>query len=118
MADQDPTTPTPEGIDDGSTQPQVATIAQYIKDMSVENPNAPAVYQWNEQPQIDLQFNIGAQPVNDEIWLPSVADINLSVRVLLVSGVNVNQKIESYDYRKFSTEVKDAKVGESSSSKP
>jgi hypothetical protein len=63
-------------------------------------------------------FVLEQQRVNDEIWLPSVADINLSVRVLLVSGVNVNQKIESYDYRKFSTEVKDAKVGESSSSKP
>ena len=63
-------------------------------------------------------FVLEQQRVNDEIWLPSVADINLSVRVLLVSGVNVNQKIESYDYRKFSNEVKDAKVGESSSSKP
>lgn len=58
------------------------------------------------------------QRVNDEIWLPSVADINLSVRVLLVSGVNVNQKIESYDYRKFTTEVKDAKVCETSSPQP
>jgi hypothetical protein len=30
----------------------------------------------------------------------------------------VNQKIESYDYRKFATEVKDAKVGESPSTQP
>jgi hypothetical protein len=59
-------------------------------------------------------FVLEQQRVNDEIWLPSVADINLSVRVLLVSGVNVNQRIESSDYRKFSTEVKDAKVGETS----
>ena len=63
-------------------------------------------------------FVLEQQRVNDEIWLPSVADINLSVRVLLVSGVNVNQKIESYDYRKFATEVKDAKVGESSIPQP
>ena len=63
-------------------------------------------------------FVLEQQRVNDEIWLPSVADVNLSVRVLLVSGVNVNQKIESYDYRKFATEVKDAKVGESPNPQP
>jgi hypothetical protein len=63
-------------------------------------------------------FVLEQERVNDEIWLPSVADINLSVRVLLVSGVNVNQRIESYDYRKFTTEVKDAKVGDTSSPQP
>jgi hypothetical protein len=63
-------------------------------------------------------FVLEQQRVNDEIWLPSVADINLSVRVLLVKGIDVNQRIESYDYRKFKTEVKDAKVGESTSTQP
>ena len=47
--------------------PAAGIITQYVKDMSVENPNAPAVYQWQEQPQIDLQFNIGAEKVNDEV---------------------------------------------------
>ena len=47
--------------------PAAGIITQYVKDMSVENPNAPDVYQWQEQPQVDLQFNIGATPVNDEI---------------------------------------------------
>lgn len=55
-------------------------------------------------------FTLEQERVNDEIWLPSMADINLSVRVLLVGGVNVNQVIRSYDYRKFVTEIKDAKV--------
>ena len=41
--------------------PQVGVIAQYVKDLSFENPNAPAVYQWQGQPQMDVQFNIGAQ---------------------------------------------------------
>ena len=58
-------------------------------------------------------FTLEQERVNDEIWLPSVADINLSVRVLLVKGINVNQQIRSYDYRRFETEVKDAKVGDS-----
>ena len=63
-------------------------------------------------------FVLEQQRINDEIWLPSIADINLSVRVLLVKGIDVNQRIESYDYRKFTTEVKDAKVGEPPSTQP
>jgi hypothetical protein len=58
-------------------------------------------------------FTLEQQRVNDEIWLPSTADINLSVRVLLVKGVNINQVVKSYDYRKFATEVKDASVDSS-----
>lgn len=54
----------PNGADN---QPSAGIITQYIKDLSVENPNSPAVYQWQEQPNIDLQFNIGANKVNDEI---------------------------------------------------
>ncbi len=55
-------------------------------------------------------FTLEQERVNDEIWLPSTADINLSVRLFLVKGIDLNQIIRSYDYRKFSTEVKDAKV--------
>lgn len=55
-------------------------------------------------------FTLEQDRINNEIWLPTLADINLSVRVLLVGGVNVNQEIKSYDYQKFKTEVLDAKV--------
>ena len=47
--------------------PQVGVIAQYVKDMSFENPNAPAVYQWQGQPTMDVQFNIGAQVVGADV---------------------------------------------------
>lgn len=57
-------------------------------------------------------FTLKQERVGDEIWLPSVADINLSIRVLLFKGINVNKKIESFDYQKFSAEVKDAKIGD------
>ena len=57
-------------------------------------------------------FTLKQERVGDEIWLPAVADINLSVRVLLFKGVNVNRKIESFDYQKFKSEVKDAKIGD------
>jgi hypothetical protein len=55
-------------------------------------------------------FTLEQERVNDEIWLPSVAEINLSVRVLLVKGIDLNQVVRSYNYRKFETEVKDAQV--------
>ena len=55
-------------------------------------------------------FTLEQERVNDEIWLPSTADINMSVRVFLVKGIDLNAVIRSYDYRKFTTEVKDAKV--------
>ncbi len=57
-------------------------------------------------------FTLEQERINDEIWLPSTADVNLSVRVLLVRGINVNQIVRSYDYRKFATEVKSAAVDE------
>jgi preprotein translocase subunit SecB len=65
------------------TRPTAGFITQYIKDLSVENPNAPAVYQWNEQPQIDLQFNIGAQPVNDEV---QEVELKINVGAKVASG--------------------------------
>ena len=66
MADEQNLTPqTPATPDDD--QPQAATIAQYIKDLSVENPNSPAVYQWGVQPQLDVQFNIAVDKVADDV---------------------------------------------------
>jgi preprotein translocase subunit SecB len=47
--------------------PQVGVIAQYVKDLSFENPNAPAVFQWQGQPQMDVQFNIGTQVVGQDV---------------------------------------------------
>jgi preprotein translocase subunit SecB len=49
------------------TQPVAGLLSQYIKDLSVENPKAPESFQWTEQPQIDVQFNIAARKINDEI---------------------------------------------------
>jgi preprotein translocase subunit SecB len=50
------------------TAPQVGVITQYVKDLSFENPNAPMVYQWQDQPRIDVQFNIGSSSVGDDIY--------------------------------------------------
>lgn len=51
----------------GDNLPQVGVIAQYVKDLSFENPSAPAVYQWQGQPHMDVQVNIGAQNVGEDV---------------------------------------------------
>lgn len=48
-------------------EPVAGVLSQYVKDLSVENPNAPASFQWQSQPNIDIQFNIAAEAVNDEL---------------------------------------------------
>ncbi|HYG47683.1 MAG TPA: protein-export chaperone SecB [Allosphingosinicella sp.] len=55
----------PNGND---TAPRVGVISQYVKDLSFENPNSPAVYQWQTQPKIEVDFNIGSSKLNDEIY--------------------------------------------------
>lgn len=66
MADQDSITP-----GNGSGQPaagaQAAVLAQYIKDMSIESPSAPQVFQWQDQPRLDVQFNINVDKVGEDV---------------------------------------------------
>ncbi|MFN0277538.1 MAG: hypothetical protein ACKVRN_02935 [Pyrinomonadaceae bacterium] len=57
-------------------------------------------------------FTLDKERVNNEIWLPSQADINFSARVLLFKGIDLNQVEKFYGYHKFGTEVKDAKIDE------
>lgn len=52
------------GTDD---QPVIGLISQYVKDLSFENPNAPGIYQSQTAPQIEVQFNIGAGVVGDDV---------------------------------------------------
>jgi preprotein translocase subunit SecB len=58
------TEPLPNGAD---TTPAAGLISQYVKDLSFENPNAPAIFQVTTPPQIDVQFNIGTAQVGEEI---------------------------------------------------
>lgn len=70
MAEQDsPTNGNGDGTAAGDSEnlPQVATIAQYIKDLSVESPNAPTVFQWQAQPQLDVQFSINVEKAGDDV---------------------------------------------------
>src|SRR6266545_3862985 len=47
-------------------QPQLAVLAQYIKDFSFENPNAPrSLSPTQSQPAINIQINVGVGQMSE-----------------------------------------------------
>ncbi|QQS47549.1 MAG: hypothetical protein IPM66_02505 [Acidobacteriota bacterium] len=55
-------------------------------------------------------FVLEQERVNNEIWLPTRADINLSVKVLLIKGISVNQTITYGNYKRFSVDTEKEKI--------
>jgi preprotein translocase subunit SecB len=53
-----------------STAPQAGVIAQYTKDLSFENPNAPESFQTiaNSQPKIDVNVGVNGRKLNEETY--------------------------------------------------
>lgn len=50
-----------------ATAPQLNVLAQYVKDFSFENPNAPnslQMFQQQQQPQINIAINVQANALN------------------------------------------------------
>ena len=84
MADQDSSTQG-NGSGQDQSEPQVATLAQYIKDLSVENPSAPQVFQWQVQPSLDVQFQLNAEKVADDVHEVS---LKIDVTARSESGVH------------------------------
>lgn len=69
MAETDNGTAGPQdGGDD--TQPQVGVLAQYVKDLSFENPNAPRSLQnlGQAQPQIEVNVNVNVRKLGDDVY--------------------------------------------------
>ena len=66
MADQEPAAGS-NGSGNVENEPQVSILAQYVKDLSVENPSAPQVFQWQVQPNLDVQFNINVEKAADDV---------------------------------------------------
>ncbi len=90
MAEQEGFMGLDEQAGNGSSgAPEVGMISQYVKDLSFENPNAPAVYQWQGQPQIEVQFNIGAQMLGE-----GVHEVDLKIEVGARSDGNVAFAVE------------------------
>ncbi len=51
-----------------SRQPQINVLGQYIKDLSFENPSAPRSLRTAGKPSIQINFNVQAQPVGEELY--------------------------------------------------
>jgi len=77
MADQDPNNANNGSGPEGA--PQIAVLTQYIKDLSVECPNSPAVFQWQGQPQVDIQFNINVNNISEEVH-EVILKVNVAAR--------------------------------------
>jgi len=70
--------PAPEGAEG----PQAGVIAQYIKDLSFENPNAPGSLQAlaGQKPAIDVNVNVGVRKMNDEVY---EVDLKISAKAVV-----------------------------------
>jgi preprotein translocase subunit SecB len=65
---------TPNGAEATAGGPPVVINAQYIKDLSFENPNAPGSLVQQSAPQIELRVNVGARALTDALY-----EVQLSV---------------------------------------
>jgi preprotein translocase subunit SecB len=73
------------GAEEAGSQPNLGVIAQYIKDFSFENPNAPnSLMQPQQQPQISIQINVNPNQLSNtdfevELKVEGKADLKGSV---------------------------------------
>ena len=67
------------GADGNDGQPQISILAQYVKDLSVENPSAPQVFQWQDQASLDVQFNIQVEKFAEDVH-EVILQIDVSAR--------------------------------------
>ncbi len=74
---------------EGQQPIQAKIVSQYIKDLSFENPNAPAIYQSQQAPEINVQFDIGSQQVADEVH-----EVTLKVEIRAESAGTVAFLVE------------------------
>lgn len=92
------------------TGPQVVLQKIYLKDASLELPNAPGVFTKNEQPAIDLQVNTNAQALGNDNYQVTISatvtaklgngDVAFLIEVhqcgiFTVRGFNTSEEIEA-----------------------
>ena len=69
MADQTNGLAAPTAPPPGDKTSQFRVLAQYIKDMSFENPNAPGALQTlNERPKLKIDANVAARKMGDNVY--------------------------------------------------
>ena len=80
MSDEQGTAAEAPAVEGAEDQPQLAILAQYVKDLSFENPNAPQVFQSTAQPQLDVNVNVGVSQPGDDVYEVSLK-INATAKV-------------------------------------
>lgn len=58
---------------DENLQPTFQIQRVYLKDLSLEQPNAPSIFLEQESPTIEVSVDVGAEPLADGIYEASVA---------------------------------------------
>jgi preprotein translocase subunit SecB len=80
----------PAAAADAKTVPALNVIAQYVKDLSVENPNAPASLQTQaKSPDISVNVNVNAKPMAEKDF-----EVSLSLTAKATGGETLLFSIE------------------------
>jgi preprotein translocase subunit SecB len=86
------TAPAPASGGPDTAAPNLGVMAQYIKDFSFENPNAPqSLMQQQQQPQIGIQINVNPRQIaatDYEVELKLEGKAELSGNVLFAFDLN------------------------------
>src|SRR3569623_289439 len=67
----------------GAEQPGIRILAQFIRDLSFENPRAPDTLRGGEQPQIELGVEMNARSREDGFF---EVDLKLSAKAVRADG--------------------------------
>ncbi len=71
----------PDGADPQAQAPRLSIVAQYVKDLSFENPRAPAGIQGNERPEIQIKVDSRGRQLEAERF-----EVELVINVEAKSG--------------------------------
>jgi preprotein translocase subunit SecB len=63
-----------------SNQPVFSIEKLFVKDLSIEVPNAPRIYLERETPQVEIQMNTSASPI-DEGYFEVVVSVTVTARL-------------------------------------
>ena len=61
-------------MSDPQNQPAFSIEKVYVKDISLEIPNAPQIFLERETPQVDIQLHHESQPVEDGVFFAGIDD--------------------------------------------
>ncbi len=86
------TTPQPNPSDAATLEPVFQIQRVYLKELSLEQPNSPAIFLETEQPQLDIQLSIETLPVLEGIFEVSVtANVHTSLKDKTVFLIEAKQ---------------------------